>query len=106
MRGDYRLHGEGRVRAAASRDRLSAAYELAVRLGLRRGEILGLSWKDVDLADGVIDIRQSLQRVGGELSLTADEDPPLHASARAARGVPDGITGSPRSAEARPAGGR
>ncbi|MCX4665900.1 site-specific integrase [Streptomyces sp. NBC_01381] len=63
---------EGRKLLAASRgDRLWAAYELAVRLGLRRGEILGLSWQDVDLVEGVVHIRKSLQRVKGELSLSA-----------------------------------
>lgn len=63
---------EGRKLLAAARgDRVWAAYELAVRLGLRRGEVLGLSWKDVDLVDGVINVRQSLQRVSGELSLSA-----------------------------------
>jgi integrase len=45
-------------------------YEVAVRLGLRRGEVLGLSWQDVNLRDGEISIRQSLQRAGGELALT------------------------------------
>lgn len=63
---------EGRKLLAAARgDRLWAVYELAVRLGLRRGEVLGLRWKDVDLIDGVIHVRQSLQRVGGELVVSA-----------------------------------
>lgn len=56
-----------RLLAAARGNRLWAAYELAVRLGLRRGELLGLRWKDVDLNEKVITIRQALQRVGGEL---------------------------------------
>ncbi|MET7762412.1 site-specific integrase [Streptomyces sp. NPDC005393] len=46
-------------------------YELAVRVGLRRGEVLGLRWKDVDLSDGSVTIRQTLQRVGGELLISA-----------------------------------
>jgi integrase len=63
---------EGRKLLAAARgDRIWAAYELAVRLGLRRGEVLGLRWKDVDLIGGVIHIRQSLQRVSGELTAAA-----------------------------------
>ncbi|MFF7648688.1 site-specific integrase [Streptomyces sp. NPDC007983] len=41
------------------------------RLGLRRGEVLGLRWKDVDLTDGTITIRPTLQRVGGELLIAA-----------------------------------
>ncbi|MFI0775498.1 tyrosine recombinase XerC [Streptomyces sp. NPDC021212] len=63
---------EGRQFLAAARgNRLWAAYELAVRIGLRRGEVLGLRWKDVDLTDGTITIRQTLQRVGGELLIAA-----------------------------------
>ncbi|WP_432047099.1 site-specific integrase [Streptomyces asiaticus] len=60
-----------RLLAAARGNRLWAAYELAVRIGLRRGEVLGLRWKDVDLADGTVTIRQTLQRVGGELLIAA-----------------------------------
>lgn len=61
---------EGRKLLAAARGhQLWAVYELAVRLGLRRGEVLGLSWRDVDLVEGVISIRRSLQRVSGELAL-------------------------------------
>ncbi|MBP8532892.1 tyrosine recombinase XerC [Streptomyces sp. MK37H] len=63
---------EGRQLLATARgNRLWAAYELAVRIGLRRGEVLGLRWKDVDLADGTVTIRQTLQRVGGELLIAA-----------------------------------
>ncbi|WP_086708782.1 site-specific integrase [Streptomyces antimycoticus] len=60
-----------RLLAAARGNRLWAAYELAVRIGLRRGEVLGLRWKDVDLTDGTVTIRQTLQRVGGELLIAA-----------------------------------
>ncbi|KAK1180889.1 site-specific integrase [Streptomyces sp. NBS 14/10] len=56
-----------RLLAAARGDRLWAVYELAVRIGLRRGEVLGLRWQDVDLYDGVLTVRQTLQRVGGKL---------------------------------------
>ena len=63
---------EGRQLLAAARDnRLWAAYELAVRIGLRRGELLGLRWSDLDLHDGVLTVRQALQRVGGELLIMA-----------------------------------
>ncbi|MEU0990728.1 site-specific integrase [Streptomyces sp. NPDC005953] len=59
---------EGRQLLSAAREnRLWAAYELAVRIGLRRGELLGLRWSDVDLHTGVLTVRQALQRVGGEL---------------------------------------
>jgi integrase len=35
--------------------------------GLRRGEVLGLRWRDVDEEDGEIRIRQQVQRIKGEL---------------------------------------
>ncbi|MDW4907486.1 tyrosine-type recombinase/integrase [Streptomyces sp. ADMS] len=63
---------EGRQLLMAARDnRLWAAYELAVRIGLRRGELLGLRWSDLDLYEGVLTVRQALQRVGGELLIVA-----------------------------------
>ncbi|MFI5830819.1 tyrosine-type recombinase/integrase [Streptomyces sp. NPDC051578] len=47
---------------AARADRLHALYELALRTGLRRGELLGLHWEDLDLNSGTASIRRSLQR--------------------------------------------
>ncbi|MFJ4969325.1 tyrosine-type recombinase/integrase [Streptomyces sp. NPDC088755] len=47
---------------AAKTDRLHAMYELALRTGLRKGELLGLHWEDLDLDGGTASIRRSLQR--------------------------------------------
>ncbi|RSS83973.1 site-specific integrase [Streptomyces sp. WAC06614] len=47
---------------AARADRLHALYELALRTGLRKGELLGLLWEDLDLTTGTASIRRSLQR--------------------------------------------
>ncbi|WP_030421410.1 tyrosine-type recombinase/integrase [Streptomyces sp. NRRL F-5065] len=47
---------------AASGDRLHALYELALRTGLRKGELLGLHWEDLDLDGGTATIHRSLQR--------------------------------------------
>lgn len=47
---------------AARADRLHALYELALRTGLRKGELLGLCWEDLDLDAGTASIRRSLQR--------------------------------------------
>jgi integrase len=51
----------------ARSDRLHALYVLALYLGLRRGELLGLRWEDIDLDAGVLEVRRTLQRVAGEL---------------------------------------
>lgn len=48
-------------------DRLAALYSVALALGLRQGEALGLRWRDVDLEAGTLAIRNALQRVDGKL---------------------------------------
>ncbi|MFD7199852.1 MULTISPECIES: tyrosine-type recombinase/integrase [unclassified Streptomyces] len=57
---------------AARKDPLYAAFMLAIALGFRRGEIVGLRWQDVDLDKRVIRVRKQRQRVGGEVY---DDDP-------------------------------
>ncbi|MFR9806384.1 tyrosine-type recombinase/integrase [Pseudonocardia sp. RS010] len=52
---------------AAKGDRLHALYVLALYLGMRRAELLGLRWVDVDLEEGTLEIVQTLQRVEGRL---------------------------------------
>lgn len=47
--------------------RFEAAFHLALHLGLRKGEILGLRWADVDLPKKTLKVTQSLQRVNGKL---------------------------------------
>ena len=54
---------------AASGDRLEALYTVALAVGLRQGEALGLRWDDVDLEAGTLTVRHALQRVGGRLRL-------------------------------------
>ena len=50
-------------------DRLEALYTVALALGLRQGEALGLRWQDVDLERGEVRVVNQLQRVGGNLTL-------------------------------------
>ncbi|MGO9056951.1 MAG: tyrosine-type recombinase/integrase [Candidatus Binataceae bacterium] len=69
---------------AITGERLETAYLVALSLGLRRGEVLGLRWQDVDLAEKSITICQALARVGGRLrfiepkSLQSRRTIPLH----------------------------
>jgi len=53
--------------AAAPFIRQDLALSLALFAGLRRGEICGLQWGDVDLQHGVLQIRRQRQRVNGKL---------------------------------------
>ncbi|GGV68684.1 site-specific integrase [Streptomyces griseoloalbus] len=47
---------------AAQDHRLHALFELALHTGLRKGELLGLRWTDLDLDEGTAAIRRTLQR--------------------------------------------
>jgi integrase len=53
----------------AKDDRLYPLYAVALSLGLRRGELLGLRWVDVDLVGNVVTVELTLQRLGGRLEL-------------------------------------
>ena len=46
-------------------DRLEALFSVALALGLRQSEALGLRWSDIDLDDGTLSVRRTLQRVEG-----------------------------------------
>jgi len=55
--------------AAIKGDRLEALYTVALAVGLRKGEALGLHWDDVDLDAATLWVRKALQRVNGSLQL-------------------------------------
>src|SRR5262245_30342608 len=65
----YSVDEARRFLTAIRGDRLYSLYAVALSLGLRRGEALGLQWSDVDLANGVVHVGRSLQRVDGRLVL-------------------------------------
>jgi len=50
-----------------AREALYAAFVLVLVLGLRRGEVLGLAWEQVDLDDGELYVGEQLQRVRHQL---------------------------------------
>jgi integrase len=52
-----------------SGDRFEPLYVLAITTGLRRGELLGLRWDDVDLECGTLRVGRALVREGGRHSL-------------------------------------
>ncbi len=58
-----------RLLAVIEGHRLSALFSTALVLGLRRGEVLGLSWTDLDFEAGTVRVRHSLQRLDGSLKL-------------------------------------
>jgi integrase len=52
----------------ARNDPLYPAFVLLLVYGLRRGEVLGLAWEDVDLADDVLRVGWQIQRIAGQLA--------------------------------------
>jgi integrase len=52
---------------AAETTQFHVPVAVAATTGLRRGEVLGLRWRDVDLEAGLVHISATLQRVAGEL---------------------------------------
>jgi integrase len=48
--------------SAARTDYLYPAFMLSLLYGLRRGEVLGLRWRDIDLVAGILSIRQQIHR--------------------------------------------
>jgi len=57
-----------RFLATAADHRLGALFTVAVSLGVRQGEILGLGWQHVDFQNGTLQVRRS-QRVNSKLEL-------------------------------------
>lgn len=52
--------------ATVAGERFEARWRLAITVGLRQGESLGLGWSDVDLDQGLLSVRQALQYRPGE----------------------------------------
>jgi len=51
--------------------RTALALRLCLACGLRRGEVLGLKWEDLDLEAGILTVRRAWTENGKELLLTA-----------------------------------
>jgi len=85
--------------AAIKGDRLEALYSVALTMGLRQGEALGLEWKDVDLELGYLRINKQLQRHDGEFHLV----PTKTATSRRTLAMPASIAQSLRDHRVRQA---
>lgn len=78
-----------------SDDRLYAAWHLAASTGMRRGEVLGVRWSDVNLDEGRVSVAQALTSVGYKVMISdtkttrgtrmVDIDPKTVAALRAHR---------------------
>jgi integrase len=82
-----------RVLTAATGDDLEALWRLAVLTGMRRGELLGLRWADVDLDAGALSVRRTMSR-GGSSQLEGGE--PKTASGKRRVALPASVVESLR----------
>lgn len=76
--------------AEQASDPLLGLWTLAAYTGARKGELLGLTWDDVDLEAGTIHIRRSLRRVRN--GVPEYEDPKTARSRRVLDLAPDAIS--------------
>jgi integrase len=84
--------------AAIADDRIGQAWELALS-GLRRGEIAGLRWADVDLKAKTLRIADNRVSAGG----TTVENDPKSATSRRELPLPDRLVSVLKAAKARQA---
>lgn len=78
--------------------RAEAIFILAVRLGLRRGELLGLLWECIDLDGRKLEVVESLQRIPGQPLAPA---PPKTRGSRRNISLPPGVVKALRAHRAR-----
>jgi integrase len=84
---------------AAGKDRLSAAWQLSL-YGLRRGEVLGLRWDDIDLDAKALTIRKARVEITGAGVVEGD---PKTDRGRRTLPLDDALTAALRSLKARQA---
>ncbi len=58
-----------RVLASLHGDRLAAMWLVLISMGLRKGEVLGLRWDDLDLDVGTLTVARSIRRERGVLNV-------------------------------------
>lgn len=78
-------------------DRLEALFTVALSLGLRRGEALGLRWSDIDFQTRTLRIKVALQRIEGRLQLLE----PKTKTSRRVLDLPDSLINKLRNHHAR-----
>lgn len=83
------------LRAAAD-DRLHAAWRLSL-YGLRRGEVLGLRWSDIDLKAGTLTVSQGRVLVGLQGPCRAAQEPQRQAHPAPGRCAREGAHRAPQA---------
>lgn len=91
--------GIARLLTAVEGTRMYIPVLLAVTTGLRRGEILGLRWKDIDLDSARMSVRQSVEQTASGLRFKA----PKTAKGRRVVAMPDYLVDALKTHRARQA---
>ncbi|MPZ99500.1 MAG: tyrosine-type recombinase/integrase [Dehalococcoidia bacterium] len=82
-----------RLLTAAAGHPLEALFVLAASTGMRRAEVLGLTWQHVDLDAGTVRVEKTLVRYDGAYHL----DPPKTAQSRRTVVIPGGVVDALRA---------
>ena len=75
------------ILAAVKEDRLEALFMVAMSLGLRQSETLGLRWSDANIDAGTLTVQRTLQRVKGTFAFL----PPKTARSRRTIAMPAAV---------------
>ncbi len=78
-------------------DRLEALYYLALAVGLRQGEVLGLPWRGIDLEAEQLMVRSALQCIDGVFEIAE----PMSSTSRRTVGLPEPVVTALRKHEVR-----
>jgi integrase len=73
-RREIKVLGKGEIGVRLSAAKATPIYLIvliAVTTGLRRGELLGLRWSDLDLKAGTLTVNQSLERLKRKITFKA-----------------------------------
>ena len=90
-----------RMLEAAAGTRLELPLAIAIATGMRRGEILGLRWEDLDDGLTLAQVRRSLQATGGGLVFEQPKTPRSRRAVQSRPSVPaSSLNRSPYSSEA------
>jgi integrase len=85
-----------------ARDRLYALYHLVAYRGLRRGEVCGLHWTDVDLDAGTLIVRWQNIQLGWATHLDEPKADASEAAIALDKDTIDALRKTPRPATTRP----
>ena len=77
--------------AASMHDTYAPLWQLALGTGLRRGELLGVRWQDLDLDGRQLSVRQTVALLGGAPSVQSPKSPAARRTIKLSAGIVDSL---------------